>query len=623
MEIKIEDLLEDGLIDRAYTRILGYELNTLANELSINRNLDCKESEIVLGLGLMKSVDMINYLNNKEGNKVTYSLSMPTSEIKPVSLLHLTDNANATSVLEKHFLVIKMFPYHYDESTRELLWAVKEGNFDTNIWDKLQINSSKTFNQLRLDDMKVHRHEYKFMLSNQYNSAYQKFCIDNKLGFDPKTIHHPDVPHMTSCYIIKGILLGASDIYFDPKSRGIQVEYKILNDRIPDDKLMMTEPEIKSFLDEVLVQSGQEGKSRARSEETVDDVSIPDLGGFGHKYTGRVNLFRNGPNDSICIRVVDKTKRAIPMEESIVNPRRKNMLKQILENKQGIFIVAGGTGSGKSTTIGTCNEYMSRIRPYERIESVENPIEQPIEEISQLSLENSKATYDDVIEAFTRRNPDIIVLGEMNTTTTVRFGIDCAQQNKFLLSTLHTASAAKIPDRIRSMTIADPSAFEQFLAETRALMFQEMLKVCCPDCSTRVSMDDPRLTEDMHIMLQYYGYFDRGNVMMADPKPDCPTCEGRGFMIHKPVICVELCPVDDSLREDIQECEPKEIERILEAYMLDNKYTAVQDALEYMEQGKLDWMQIWTEFSLFQKVSKAKPLVNISNKSQSINRVLE
>ena len=173
------------------------------------------------------------------------------------------------------------------------------------------------------------------------------------------------------------------------------------------------------------------------------------------------------------------------------------------------------------------------------------------------------------------------------------------------------------------MTVEDPSAFEQFLSELRALMHQTMLKECCPECTSKVDITDPKLTEDMHVMLKYYGYFEKGTVMLTEAKPDCKVCNGRGFMIHKPVICVELCPIDDSLREDIKECRPTKIEAILEAYMLDNHLTSVQDALEYMENGKLDWMQIWKKFALFQKVSKARPLVNTANVKTSTTRITE
>ena len=620
MRIKISDLIRDGLIHPAYTQILNYEINSLKDLAYTRPDLTCRESEIVLGLGLLKSKQMVKYANERMSNGFQYSLKREEGDINPVSLLHVVNTTADSNKLTKLLLDMGMFPYHLDESGI-LEWAVKEDDFNESTWDRLQLNSNKVVNMLEIPGVKSN--DFRFLLSNQYNTQFRTFCLNNKLSFDPKSVHNPTIPHMTSCYIIKGVLMGASDIYFDPKPNGIHINYKILNDYIRDDRLLLSEAETKSFLDEVLVQSGQEGKARTRSEEVVDDVSIVDLGGFDKKYFGRVNLFRNMTKDSICIRIVDKDKKAIPMVDSIINPKRKAMICQILMNMQGLFLVCGETGSGKSTTLGTCEGYMAEVRPYDRIESVENPIEQEVDEISQISLENSNATYDDVAQALTRRNPDIIVLGEMNTAKTVRFGIDVAQQNKFVLSTLHTSSASKSPDRVRSMSITDPSAFDQFLSELRAILHQTMLKECCPHCTHKVDINDPLLTEEMHVMLKYYGYYDRGSVAITKPNPDCEVCEGRGFLIKKPVICVELCPIDDSLREDIKECPPPRIETLLEQFMIDNHLTAVQDALEYMENGKLDWIQIWNKFALFQKVSKARPLVNKSNVAQSTNRVLE
>ena len=352
------------------------------------------------------------------------------------------------------------------------------------------------------------------------------------------------------------------------------------------------------------------------------DNSIKDLGEVHNQYNGRVNLFRNLGFDAVCIRVVDKSKKAIPFDVLNIRQSRKDKMEELMQNNSGIILTAGATGSGKSTTNGSVLTRLHEKYPFRRIETVEDPIEQTLDGISQLSLENSGATYDDVSKSLTRRNPSILFIGEFNTPVTVHFGVNSALQNLLILSTIHSVDARSVPDRIRGMTINQPSIYEQLLQVLRGIVHQTMLKKTCPDCLKIVDIADPMITNDMVRVLEYYGYTEK-YVPVSCPDKECPTCKGRGFLITEPVIAVELAVIDDSLQEDILAAPRALIGKLIYEQMRRNNLTGVQDALDYMREQQLDWFQIWNKFSLFNKVSSCVQPGDAKYKETSFNSIIK
>lgn len=613
MLLDYKRLLEDGTLDKRYKSILLQIYKDSLHEYHTTWLVRC---------GIMTIKRLTDYMNAIPENTLHYVIPTIEEGEEPVNLEDLIDDPVVRSKCAMIFNKYRVFPYKTNGAT--LVWLAEEAENEasdgTSMIEEVESYADGISAKFKESKRDLYINRIIFALRPAFEEELRKFSVNNRLPYNSGDVYRIKPEFQAQYYIVKGIVNKASDIFFDPKIDGIQVAYSILNDYLEDDFLLLDPIGKKRFCDEILILTGIQPK--ARPDSVVVDCSIKDLGEVQNQYNGRVNLFRNLGFDAICIRVVDKSKKAIPFKILNIRESRKRGIRHLLQNNAGIILTAGATGSGKSTTNGSVLTELRVIYPFRRIETVEDPIEQILGGgISQLSLENSGATYDDVSHSLTRRNPSILFVGEFNTPVTVHFGVRSAQQDLLILSTIHSGDAKSVPDRIRGMTITEPSIYEQLLQVLRGIIHQRMLKKACPECLEIVDITDPRITNDMVRVLEYYGYTEK-YVPIACPKEDCPVCQGRGFLITEPIIAVELAIIDDSLQEDILAAPKTSIGKIIFEHMRRNNLTGVQDALDYMREQQLDWFQIWYKFSLFNKVSSCVQPGDAKYKEDNFNGVI-
>lgn len=554
---------------------------------------------------LLNVMALTNFANTLEENHTLFVV--PEQNYTPFDLSSYNLPVKQKIALSTLCWDHKVFPYKVAGSG--IIWVSSEieetGNYLTELNSIIYTISAKILN---IPTAKI-KSSVKFMIEPVFEGVFDRFCTYNDMPSQSPEFFMPSPEVACGYYLAKGIVMNASDIFFDPKVNGIQVCYSILNDTLEDDFVHFSSTNIDNFMNKALKLASFEPTDRQK-QQIVLNLSIKDLAEQENKYNGRVNVFRNGDHDSICIRVVDKTKKCIPFKDLNIRDSVKERIRNLLHNNAGIVLVAGATGSGKTTSIYSMIGELVNIFPYKRKETVEDPVEQILDHVSQLTLEKSGATYDAVAESLTRRNPKILFVGEFNTPKTIRFGVNAALQDLYIISTIHSIDASLVPDRIRGLTTQDPSTFEQLLLVLRGIIHQTMLKECCPNCIEMVDVDGleskhgVRITNSMKDVLKYYKYFE-DKVPIAYHNPECKMCHGRGFLIDKPIIAVEVCCVDDLLRERLQGIPTNKIAAMLYEEMRKINCTGVQDALGYMRQGRVDWMQIWDRFSLTNKASKA------------------
>ncbi|MFL0249942.1 type IV pilus twitching motility protein PilT [Clostridium neuense] len=167
--------------------------------------------------------------------------------------------------------------------------------------------------------------------------------------------------------------------------------------------------------------------------------SISGVGRF------RVNVYRQRGSDAIAIRVVELK---IPSLKELNFPM---VIKDLLENKRGLILVTGPTGSGKSTTLASMINEINCTRS-EHIITLEDPIEYVHKHnksiINQREIGKDCTSYKDALKSILREDPDVILIGEMRDLETISTAITAAETGHLVLSTLHTIGAAKTIDRI-------------------------------------------------------------------------------------------------------------------------------------------------------------------------------
>lgn len=246
--------------------------------------------------------------------------------------------------------------------------------------------------------------------------------------------------------LLDAIRQGASDIHFEPYEREYRIRYR--QDGILHE--VATPPASLS--------SRITARIKVMSNLDISERRIPQDGGFKMKISKsraidfRVSTCPTSAGEKVVMRVLDSGAAKLGIEALGFNPvQRTNFLKAI-QRPQGMILVTGPTGSGKTVTLYTALNILNTIEV--NISTAEDPVEIKVPGINQVNI-NPKAglTFSGALRSFLRQDPDIIMVGEIRDLETAEIAIKAAQTGHLVLSTLHTNSAAETLNRLVNMGI--------------------------------------------------------------------------------------------------------------------------------------------------------------------------
>lgn len=418
----------------------------------------------------------------------------------------------------------------------------------------------------------------------------REYTIDN--------INITDKEELTKIFL-DAISQKATDIYWDPKKDGIEINFSIYNDLRRYKKLVVTKGDREKLETAMLAMAGQTADNIDWTIIPTRDFSIKNLAGIDH-YTGRLQCMRSDYGLSVVMRIRDTSKTAMDLTTLNASEDRKQDIQQMILNPTGMVLVAGETGSGKSTTISAALETLKEIRPAARVEEISKPVEIEVEGISQISLDdqNRGINFEVVLEAETRRNAKILFLGEINDEKSAKFAIDSAVSSKLLISTVHTSKVPLLFNRVRGITINNPSQYIDFLEVVVGLVHQVMHKEICPRCRKEALVESlgsigPKYPQ----ILKAYGYH-KDTCFVTGKDPDCPVCNGLGYLIDKPIITMETLIITDDLREKIR-ARMDAPTLFLEEHLLKHQQSGIYDAFRYMAEGRLAADTVYERYALW------------------------
>lgn len=317
---------------------------------------------------------------------------------------------------------------------------------------KEQTNTSSFFEEDHLDDLIIESSEE---------------TIENE---EAPTDDAPMVRFVNKM-LLDAIEHGASDIHFEPYEDSYRIRFR--TDGIL--KEMTTPP----------VHLGKRIASRLKimSQLDISERRLPQDGRFKLHLSEkqaidfRVSTCPTVNGEKIVLRLLDPAASRIDIVNLGLSPTQKKVFIHAIEQPQGMVLVTGPTGSGKTVTLYTA---LNRLNTLEKnISTVEDPVELKIMGINQVNI-NTKAGlhFSSVLRAFLRQDPDIIMIGEMRDLETADTAIKAAQTGHLVLSSLHTNSAADTLTRLSHMGIAPYN-----IAGTVSLIIaQRLARRLCEDC---------------------------------------------------------------------------------------------------------------------------------------------
>ncbi|MCF0216148.1 MAG: Flp pilus assembly complex ATPase component TadA [Fibrobacteraceae bacterium] len=319
------------------------------------------------------------------------------------------------------------------------------------------------------------------------------------------------VVKIVTTMIHEAIARHASDIHLEPQETYLKLRYRI------DGDLQVMSPIPARLMPQIL------SRIKLLSKMDIAEKRKPLDGRFTVRYKGAevdlrvssfpISLRKRGVCEKIVMRILDPNSGQFPLREMGFDSR---VLKQFLDSinlPNGIILVTGPTGSGKSTTLyASIREILDDTI---NISTMEDPVELNINGVNQGQINVAAGfTFAAGIRALLRQDPDVIMIGEMRDKETSSMAIEAALTGHLVFSTLHTNDAAGSFPRLLEMGL------EPFLVSTaiKGILAQRLVRRICKDCKEPVEVSE-ELRKELHLTPEMQFYKGAG----------CPKCEGSGY----------------------------------------------------------------------------------------------
>lgn len=475
--------------------------------------------EIVVELGFVSEKDLYTLLANQMGVKY---VSLQNVDLEADIVMNISQ-----TLAQKHMAI----PIYIEN-------------------DKLVLAMSDPSNILALDDISLYSNMEiipvlaspreiaisinKYFGEQVVNNAVEEFKIEN--GLTDYEVEETDVSKqeameapiikMVNSLIEQAIRSRASDIHIEPHEKYAKVRFRI-DGGLKD--ISQIDPRIlPAIVTRIKISGGMNIAEKRRPQDGRASFSLD-----GIAFDLRISTIPTVYGEKVVMRLTDKRGLLKSIDALGLSPEDMRAYNEILKSPNGIILVTGPTGSGKSTTLYATLRELNKEDV--NILTVEDPVESVVPGVNQVQV-NTKADVDfaNVLRSFLRQDPDIIMVGEIRDTETANIAIRAAITGHLVLSTLHTNDAPSTIARLIDMGI------EPFLIGTslNGVVAQRLVKRLCDKCKQPYTPTEKELS--------CLDLFDRSEMNFYKPI-GCPACHHTGYSGRIGVF--EVLPITPNIRQ--------------------------------------------------------------------------
>ncbi len=317
---------------------------------------------------------------------------------------------------------------------------------------------------------------------------------------------------------------GATDIHIEPQETELRIRYRI------DGMLHKVDvpPQLNRLKNAII------SRIKVMANLDIAEKRLPMDGRIGIRIAGqdidiRVSTMPAAYGESISLRLLAKSGSFVKMADLGFNDRDFSVVNKIIHRPNGIFLVTGPTGSGKSTSL---YSFLSEVNKIDvRIMTAEDPIEYHMAGINQVQMQSEIGmTFARALRAFLRQDPDIIMVGEIRDRETAEIAINASLTGHMVFSTLHTNDAAGAFPRLIDMGV------EPFLiaSAVAGVMGQRLCRRLCPDCCRTSPLD-----------MKYYNLETPPEKDTVFEPVGCERCKKTGYKGRRALF--EVLEVDEEI----------------------------------------------------------------------------
>ncbi len=345
--------------------------------------------------------------------------------------------------------------------------------------------------------------------------------VAKSAGFGSET----PVIRMVDAIILKGVRKRSSDIHFEVYESQLKVKYRI--DGVLFEVLSDVEPRLRGPIISRL---------KVMAQLDIAEKRVPQDGRFKLKIDDRFVDFRVSVlpsifGETVVLRILDKSALGLDIQKLGLEGDDLLLFKRNVKKPYGMILVAGPTGSGKTTTLYSALKFVHT--PKDKFITIEDPVEYQLPDIVQIAVNEKKGlTFSSGLRSIVRQDPDKIMVGEIRDPETAKIAINAALTGHLVFSSIHANNVTDAISRLENMEI-DPY---EFVSSFNLIMSQRLMRLNCKNCTG----DDTTITEEMKrltIDFEHYSHveFKKGK--------GCRFCHDTGYQSRSGIFEVlELSP---------------------------------------------------------------------------------
>ncbi len=391
---------------------------------------------------------------------------------------------------------------------------------------------------------------------------------DNKAKLDGRQEGYvnPTV-RLVNALLVDAIKFGASDIHFEPEGSFLRLRYRI------DGQMVQIRSFHRDYWSAMLV------RVKIMSGMNIAETRNPQDGRISYNVLGREVDFRVATQptvhgENVVMRLLDKTKSLVPLESLGFSDHNITVLKKLLKRPEGIIIVTGPTGSGKTTTLYSILAYINDIDT--NIMTLEDPVEYQLPLIRQSNVrEGSGMDFLSGIKSLMRQDPDIIFIGEVRDADTALMAVRAALTGHQVFTTLHTNDALGAIPRLGDIGVPGHLLAGSLIG----CLAQRLARKLCQACKKprTATADECRIL----------GVDEVNPPTIYDPG-GCGKCKNKGVKGRTGI--VEIMRVDEGMDELISTHSTR---KIMMAHLLANGFVPMQqDGIDKVLAGEISLSEL-------------------------------
>ncbi|NCD01234.1 type II/IV secretion system protein [bacterium] len=443
------------------------------------------------------------------------------------------------------------------------LKAMEAVNFlakESDISIKYYLVSKSGFNKLFKQYQKIEEEISSALETRAQNTGESILEIDNESEdlVDSSDINSAPVAKIVSVIIRHAVDGQASDIHIEPFEKESRVRYRL-------DGILRTSLVLPKHIHNAVV-----ARIKVLAKLKLDETRVPQDGRIrlivdGKKIDFRVSTLPVGSHEKVVMRILDNSAANVKLEKLGFNKHNLKVIKRNIKKTNGIFLVTGPTGSGKTTTLYSLLNILNKEGV--NISTLEDPIEYQMKGINQSQIRPKIGyTFGSGLRSFLRQDPDIIMVGEIRDEETAELSVHAGLTGHFVLSTLHTNDAISTILRLIDMGV------EPFLLSStlKAALSQRLVRKLCSHCKKEMDKSDKIIEEiisEMKKVNEDVWNEEMEGKLIEDIKnipiykaEGCSYCDNSGYKGR--VAISEVVEISEKLRLMIEKGERIDVETV-------------------------------------------------------------